>query len=53
MAQSKALDKSLLLSFGEFEGRIGIMKTVQDQAYMLCFDTKLRKSKTLLLQKRN
>ncbi|MEM8779560.1 MAG: DNA sulfur modification protein DndB [Cyanobacteria bacterium P01_G01_bin.49] len=34
MAQSKALDKSLLLSFGEFEGRIGIMKTVQDQASM-------------------
>ncbi|MDJ0599965.1 MAG: DNA sulfur modification protein DndB [Crocosphaera sp.] len=31
MAQSKALDKSLLLSFGEFEGRIGIMKTIQDE----------------------
>ncbi|MEA5532446.1 DNA sulfur modification protein DndB [Crocosphaera sp. XPORK-15E] len=31
MAQSRALDKSLLLSFGEFEGRIGIMKTVQEQ----------------------
>ena len=31
MAQSKALDKSLLLSFGEFEGRIGIMKTIQEQ----------------------
>ncbi len=31
MAQSKELDKSLLLSFGEFEGRIGIMKTIQEQ----------------------
>ncbi|MGK7939937.1 MAG: DNA sulfur modification protein DndB [Crocosphaera sp.] len=34
MAQSKALDQSLLLSFGEFEGYIGIMKTVQENVPM-------------------
>ena len=28
MAQTRALDKSLLLSFGEFEGRVGITKNV-------------------------
>ncbi|MEA5512058.1 DNA sulfur modification protein DndB [Crocosphaera sp. UHCC 0190] len=34
MAQSRVLDKSLLLSFGEFEGLIGIMKTVQEKVSM-------------------
>jgi DNA sulfur modification protein DndB len=43
MAQSKALDKSLLLSFGEFEGRIGIMKTIQEQVPM--FNNKTEKIK--------
>lgn len=31
MAQTKALDKSLLLSFGEMEGRIGICKQLIEQ----------------------
>lgn len=31
MAQTKALDKSLLLSFGEFEGRVGITKNLIDR----------------------
>ncbi|WP_107668556.1 DNA sulfur modification protein DndB [Cyanothece sp. BG0011] len=34
MAQSRTLDPSLLLSFGEFEGYIGIMKTVQENVPM-------------------
>ncbi|MGH8001969.1 MAG: DNA sulfur modification protein DndB [Brasilonema sp.] len=31
MAQTRQLDKSLLLSFGEFEGRIGITKNLVEQ----------------------
>lgn len=31
MAQSKGLDKSLLLSFGEYEGRIGITKNLVEK----------------------
>lgn len=31
MAQTKSLDKSLLLSFGEFEGRVGITKNLIEQ----------------------
>ncbi|MDY6781592.1 MAG: DNA sulfur modification protein DndB [Cyanobacteriota bacterium] len=34
MAQTKALDKSLLLSFGEFEGRVGITKKLIEQVSM-------------------
>ena len=34
MAQTKSLDKSLLLSFGEFEGRVGITKTLIDRVPM-------------------
>ncbi|MBD2212364.1 DNA sulfur modification protein DndB [Nostoc linckia FACHB-104] len=34
MAQTKQLDKSLLLSFGEFEGRVGITKNLIEQVQM-------------------
>lgn len=34
MAQTRQLDKSLLLSFGEFEGRIGITKNLVEQVPM-------------------
>lgn len=34
MAQTKALDKSLLLSFGEFEGTVGITKNLIEQVAM-------------------
>ncbi|MCT7949352.1 DNA sulfur modification protein DndB [Ancylothrix sp. C2] len=43
MAQTRALDKSLLLSFGEFEGRVGILKKVIDQVPM--FQDKTEKIK--------
>jgi DNA sulfur modification protein DndB len=34
MAQTKQLDNSLLLSFGEFEGRVGITKNLIEQVLM-------------------
>ncbi len=34
MAQTKSLDNSLLLSFGEFEGRVGITKNLIEQVPM-------------------
>ncbi len=34
MAQTKSLDNSLLLSFGEFEGRVGITKNLIEQVRM-------------------
>lgn len=34
MAQTRQLDKSLLLSFGEFEGQVGITKILQDRVSM-------------------
>jgi DNA sulfur modification protein DndB len=34
MAQTRALDKSLLISFGEFEGRVGIVKNLQEKVPM-------------------
>jgi DNA sulfur modification protein DndB len=34
MAQTKKLDRSLLLSFGEFEGKVGITKSVLDEVQM-------------------
>ena len=34
MAQTRQLDKSLLLSFGEFEGRVGITKNLVEQVPM-------------------
>jgi DNA sulfur modification protein DndB len=34
MAQTKQLDKSLLLSFGEFEGRVGITKNLIEKVRM-------------------
>ena len=43
MAQTKSLDKSLLLSFGEFEGRVGITKTLIERVPM--FEDKTEKIK--------
>ncbi len=34
MAQTRQLDKSLLLSFGEFEGVVGITKTLVDKVFI-------------------
>lgn len=34
MAQTKSLDKSLLLSFGEFEGKVGIVKNLIQQVFL-------------------
>lgn len=39
MAQTRQLDKSLLLSFGEFEGRIGITKTLIESVPMFTHKT--------------
>lgn len=44
MAQSKALDKSLLLSFGEFEGRVGINKNLIQQVPMFTNKTETIKN---------
>jgi DNA sulfur modification protein DndB len=44
MAQTKALDKSLLLSFGEFEGRVGITKKLLERVPM--FQGKTEKIKS-------
>jgi DNA sulfur modification protein DndB len=41
MAKTKQLDNSLLLSFGEFEGRVGITKNIIQQVRM--FDEKTNK----------
>ena len=41
MAQTRKLDKSLLLSFGEFEGRIGIVKSIVEQVPMFYKKTEL------------
>lgn len=41
MAQTRQLDKSLLLSFGEFEGRIGIAKSIVEQVPMFHQKTEL------------
>ncbi len=43
MAQTKSLDKSLLLSFGEFEGRVGITKNLIERVPM--FEDKTEKIK--------
>jgi DNA sulfur modification protein DndB len=44
MAQTKSLDKSLLLSFGEFEGRVGITKNLIKRVPM--FEDKTEKIKS-------
>lgn len=44
MAQTKSLDKSLLLSFGEFEGRVGITKNLIEQVPMFQNKTERIKS---------
>ena len=41
MAQTRQLDKSLLLSFGEFEGRIGIAKSIVELVPMFHQKTEL------------
>ena len=41
MAQTRQLDKSLLLSFGEFEGRIGIVKSIVELVPMFHQKTEL------------
>lgn len=41
MAQTRQLDKSLLLSFGEFEGRIGIVKSIVELVPMFHKKTEL------------
>jgi DNA sulfur modification protein DndB len=43
MAQTKSLDKSLLVSFGEFEGRVGITKNLLERVQM--FEDKTEKIK--------
>lgn len=43
MAQTKQLDKSLLVSFGEYEGHIGITKELIDRVSM--FQDKTEKVK--------
>lgn len=44
MAQTRQLDKSLLLSFGEFEGRVGITKSLLERVSM--FEEKNEKIKS-------
>lgn len=44
MAQTRQLDKSLLLSFGEFEGRVGITKSLLETVQM--FEEKTEKIKS-------
>ena len=44
MAQTRQLDKSLLLSFGEFEGRVGITKNLIERVPM--FEDKTEKIKS-------
>ena len=49
MAQTRQLDKSLLLSFGEFEGRVGITKNLVEQVPM--FQGKTEKIKSFPVTK--
>jgi len=51
MAQTRQLDKSLLLSFGEFEGRVGITKSLLEKVAM--FYKKTDKIKSTPDSKRN
>lgn len=51
MAQTKQLDKSLLLSFGEFEGRVGITKRVVDEVFMFRGKTEKIKNSPALKKK--
>lgn len=41
MAQTRQLDKSLLLSFGEFEGKVGVVKSILENVPMLKDKTEL------------
>lgn len=51
MAQTRQLDKSLLLSFGEFEGRIGITKELIERVSMFQDKTEKIKATPALKQK--
>ena len=51
MAQTRQLDKSLLLSFGEFEGRIGITKELIEKVSMFQDKTEKIKASPALKQK--
>jgi DNA sulfur modification protein DndB len=51
MAQTKSLDKSLLLSFGEFEGRVGITKNLIHQVSMFADKTEAIKDHPSLKKK--
>ena len=51
MAQTRPLDKSLLLSFGEFEGRVGITKNLLYQVSMFDGKTEAIKDQTSLKKK--
>lgn len=51
MAQTRQLDKSLLLSFGEFEGRVGITKNLQNEVKIFQNKTDKVKSSPATKQK--
>ncbi len=51
MAQTRQLDKSLLLSFGEFEGQVGITKILQEKVTMFYGKTEKIKSSPSLKNK--
>lgn len=51
MAQTRQLDKSLLLSFGEFEGRVGITKNLVEQVLMFQGKTEKIKGSPVTKQK--
>lgn len=51
MAQTRQLDKSLLLSFGEFEGQVGITKILQEKVAMFYGKTEKIKSSPSLKHK--
>lgn len=51
MAQTKTLDKSLLLSFGEFEGKVGITKNLLEQVPMFSHKTEKIKNAPASKQK--
>lgn len=51
MAQTRQLDKSLLLSFGEFEGRVGITKNIVERVPMFQGKTEKIKSSPANKQK--
>ncbi len=51
MAQTRQLDKSLLLSFGEFEGQVGVTKILQEKVTMFYGKTEKIKASPSAKQK--